>query len=143
MTDKTGKLEELRRKANIAGTRYRDALDKHKQSVAIPKLRGAVGKCYRYENRYSSSDSWPLYTKIVSLNDDDCTFVCVQFQKKSDNVVEIELCVQHNGGDYENKFTPQNGYTEISVVDFSLAVNELMDTINNVFNYTPKKRGKK
>lgn len=143
MTDKTARLEELRHKANIADTRYRNALDKHKKLTAMPKLREAVGRCYRYENRYSSGDSWPLYTKIVSLDENDCTFLCVQFQKKSDNVVEIELCVQYNWDDYENKFTQKNGHTEISVVDFALAVDELMGTINNVFHYTPKKGGRK
>ena len=80
-----------------------------------------VGKFFKYRNRYSSDDSWWLYTTVTSVTESGNPLAW-NFQKDCYGKVEVE----------EDMFRPSlsDGYTEISEQEFWKAYDGIMFELN-------------
>lgn len=113
-------IEKLREKAAKANKELRDAEDKIVQETSLPMLRKSVGKCFKFINSYGGSyERWPLYIKIVSIDEKTLSFNTIEFQKTSLELAEAKLDKKWNfrGESYFN----DSNYIEISKSEFNKA----------------------
>jgi len=91
---------------------------------ALPELRKMIGKCFKYLNSYGSSlPQWWLYTKIISIDEKNLSFICVQFQRTSLEKVEIELRRSFNWGGKHH--FDGNNYIEIPASEYNRAKKQM------------------
>jgi len=122
-------IEELRLKANIASNKLRDKIDAYNNEIAVPALRKAVGKCFKYINSYGGSyERWPLYLKIIDLDEKNLQFKTLEFQRTSLEIVEIKLDKKYNFGG-KNYFSDSN-YIEIPLSEYKRAAKTLLKFVN-------------
>lgn len=79
-------LDELRDLSNMVRARFNDL----QAEKSAKENRSLIGKCFVYQNSYSSSPSWPLYAKIIGINEDDGALVAKQFETDSFGKAMIE-----------------------------------------------------
>lgn len=101
---------------------------------SLPNLRKAVGKCFKYQNTYGVSDHcrrWPLYIKIIEINEENMNFTAVQFQKTTLDRIDIEYRAVHN---YKGENYFNNGYEEISSSEYNRAKKSLLKFVNDALS---------
>ena len=79
-----------------------------------------LGKCFRYENRYSSDESWWLYKKVISIKDGHLEVVAFQIDCYGSADVKRN---NWSAGSIHNE-------TEITEMDFSLAWDNFKDKVS-------------
>jgi hypothetical protein len=130
--DKLDKLKAERQKIDI---KIRDIEYKELVEKSIPKLKQSIGKCYKYSNSYGGNTKrWPLYKKIISIDEKTMSFNSIEFQHTSMNIIEIKhnQVFNFNG---ENHFDSWgNNYTEISNSEFNKAKKSLIKTVNRLLS---------
>jgi hypothetical protein len=99
------------------------ALEKEDERKKAVKLRADIGKCFVYQNSYSEFEKWPLYGKIISVND-DATYGMLKIQKDTVGRIEIEGCA---------RTMSLNGYKPISLREYTVAVQEILNEVNLLF----------
>lgn len=114
--DKIKNLE----KAVAAGYKARRELDKIESAKRDKQNKKLVGKCFRVSNRYSSSESWWLYTKITGV--EDGWLKAIQFQKTSSGHFEI----------WDNLLRDSREYKEITPEELNQAWLELMTELHSI-----------
>lgn len=80
-----------------------------------------VGKFFKYRNRYSSDESWWLYTTVIEISKDGEP-LSFNFQKDCYGRIEFE----------NDRFRPSlsAGYTEITEQEFWKAYDSIMFELN-------------
>ncbi len=120
-------LDELKKIAGRAQHELSVALQAQSDAVLLPKLRKTVGKCFRYINSYGGHlTKWPLYVKVLSIDEKRMTFKVIEFQRTSMEIVEVKLDTEYNYN--ENHFDNRN-YIEISATEYNRAKRALLKFI--------------
>lgn len=99
----------------------RSELRKIEEAESAETNKALVGKFFKYRNRYSSDDSWWLYTTVTSVTKEGNPLAW-NFQKDCYGI-EVEK---------EDMFRPSlsDGYTEISEQEFWKAYDGIMFELN-------------
>lgn len=129
------KLKELKEKKwkldrQISNIEYKELVEK-----SVPLLRKSVGKCFKYLNSYGGdSKLWPLYIKIVEINDKDMTFETLEFQKTSKNQIEIRFENRSNfdGKNYFDDVWGSGSYIKITNAEFNRARKSLLKKVKEL-----------
>jgi len=114
------KLEQLKDKERTINRRIQDLEYKEMVEDSLPALRKVVGKVYKYHNSYGGDhERWWLYVKVLSVNEKDMSFMCVEFQRTSMARIEIVYEAEYNwrGG---HKFDSMD-YIEITQAEYNRA----------------------
>lgn len=124
-------IELLKQKANRASVALRDKEEEYTKLLVLPSLRKMVGKCFKYINSYGGDiqKKWNLYIKIVSIDEKNISFTCVEFQRTSLEIVEVRLSKKYNWGG-KNHFKDSN-YIPIKNSEYNRAKKSLLKFITN------------
>ena len=106
-------------KSAIEKARYE--LRKIEETESAESNKALVGKFFKYRNRYSSDDSWWLYTTVTGITKEGNPLAW-NFQQDCYGKVEVE----------SDMFRPSlsDGYTEISEQEFWKAYDSIMFELN-------------
>ena len=129
-------LEKLYKEKNDIICKIRRIEEKKLKEKTLPKLRKDVGKCYKYMNSYGGNSSrWPLYIKIISIDERNNWFKVLEFQNTSENILEIRHNVKINfeGQNYFERYGWSN-YQEITKSEFNAAKKRLLKKIDRLMN---------
>jgi hypothetical protein len=126
LTELIEKRDKLQRK--ISDIEYKNLIE-----VSLPKLKKAIGKCYKYNNSYGCGDNcraWPLYIQIVSIDESNMQFKTIEFQYTTFGHVEVktENKFNFNGKNYFNG----KGYIEITNKEFNQAKKRFINTLTSL-----------
>lgn len=99
----------------------RSELRKIEEAESAESNKALVGKFFKYRNRYSSDDSWWLYTTVTGITKEGNPLAW-NFQQDCYGKVEVE----------SDMFRPSlsAGYTEISEQEFWNAYDGIMFELN-------------
>lgn len=118
-------LKVLEDKARKAQLRFINKKNDYEAKVALPSLRKTVGKCFKYLNGYGGDKAkWYLYLKVISIDEKNLNYKCVEFQRTSLEIVEVKLGTKYNwrGNNYFNG----SNYIEISNAEYNRAKKSLL-----------------
>lgn len=103
---------------------YNEALEDYNNKELLPEMRKLIGKCFMYKNTYGGGKTWPLYIKVMGIDEKNLNLQCVEFQKTSLEIVEIKLreAITCRG---QNQFTRNDGYYPISNAEYNKAKKSL------------------
>ena len=119
------KLEQLKDKSHQLQRQVSNLEYKRMVELALPNLRKFIGKCFKYHNSYGSQhERWWLYSKVISVDEKNMMFNCIEFQRTSLEKIEIELEKKFNFNG-ENFFTRMSGYIEITANEYNLEKRKL------------------
>ena len=118
------KLEQLKERRNNLERQIEDLEYKEMIETSLPKLKKIIGKCFKYHNSYGGNyERWWLYVKVLSIDEKNMTFNCVEFQRTSMDIAEIKLEKKYNfrGKNYFDGMS----YAPISQSEYSRAKRAL------------------
>lgn len=127
-------LEELRRKAAIARRKLDDAEEEERNKTIRPALRKTIGKCFKYINSYGGNlPRWPLYVKVIDMDEKSLTFSTIEFQRTSLDTVEVKLSQKYNF--YGKNYMEGSGYIPIPNSEYNRAKKALLKFMEEKLSY--------
>lgn len=126
-------ITKLREKAAKINRELSEAEDKIVQETSLPMLRKSIGKCFKFINSYGGNyEKWPLYIKIVSIDEKSLSFNTIEFQKTSLELAEAKLDKKWNfrGKSYFN----DSNYIEISKSEFNKARSNFKKLLTKILD---------
>lgn len=125
-------LEKLKQKRQNIQQKINKLEEQEIEEISLPTLKKSVGKCFKFINSYGSSHpKWPLYLKIISIDEKDLMFNTISFQITSLKNVEAKLEEKYN---YRGRnYFDDTSYQEIPKAEFEKAKKQFLKTINNIF----------
>lgn len=135
---KSPELEILERRMRRAINRFNQAQETERNMVHRPVLRRMVGQCFVYRNRYSGGESWPLYSRIVSINDKTLSFTTTEFQRMVDKRIEIREGCEHTYGEHI-PYGVDEGWTPIPLKEYNTACTGILRQVHSLLKRVPKK----
>jgi hypothetical protein len=127
-------VEALEQKAREYAMKAREIKEQELDEVQRPKLRKMVGHCFKFLNSYGGNDAkWWFYSRIVSFNEKNMTFVCAQFQYTSRQQIEIRERVEYNF-QWRSAFGVEGGWIPISAAEYNRAKKNLLRAIDRILD---------
>lgn len=118
-------LEKRAKAAWNTAIKLRDELEAKKmRTQLLPRMNAMIGATFRYANRYSSSDTWWLYIRIIGIAGDRYQTISIQrdVYGKASMVVEDHKTPDDNG-------QLGTGYDRISYDDYREGVRPIIDEL--------------
>lgn len=113
--------------------KVRRELSRIEAAERLKANRGLVGKCYVYRNSYScpetEADYWPLYKKIISL-DEFGNFQTLQFENDNSGQLTIK----------SDKWGSLHGdYVEITQEEFEQQAERFLKAVAEALGFEPRR----
>jgi hypothetical protein len=87
----------------------------------LKRLRPLVGRCFVYQNSLGGDEKWPLYARVIGLDEEDAILQIITFEHTAIGQISIGLDEHHCSVD---------SWEEISENDFCVAWQKLLREIN-------------
>jgi hypothetical protein len=133
--EKLKDLAQLKEKRQRLDVKIDNLEYQEKVEICVPRLKKQVGKCFKYHNSYGSTyEKWWLYSKILSIDEKNMSFKCIQFERTSLDKIEINLEYKSNY-DGRDAFLEMGNWIEITPSEYNRAKKSLEKFILEKLSY--------
>ena len=128
--EREAEIEVLNKKIGRLQNQRQRLVDAETKETSLPELRKTVGKCFRFTNSYGQGEDWPLYARVISLNEAEMSFQTVQFQHTSRKIVEIEYEKRYNWRGQDH--FARDSWTEIPLSEYNEAKRKALKFVQTL-----------